>query len=31
MEVSDIIEMVDIVEYVSQYTTLEEKNGELWG
>jgi len=31
MEVSDIIERVDIVEYVSQYTDLEEKNGELWG
>lgn len=31
MEVSEIIEMVDIAEYISQYTNLEERNGELWG
>ncbi len=31
MEVSDIIEAVDIAEYISQYCDLEEKGGELWG
>ena len=31
MEVSDILDSVDIVEYVSQYTSLEEKGGEYWG
>lgn len=30
MEVSDIIDAVDISEYMSQYCEFEEKNGELW-
>lgn len=30
MEVSEIIESVDILEYVSQYCDFEEKNGEYW-
>lgn len=31
MEVDDILEQVDILEYISQYLDLEEKNGEWWG
>lgn len=31
MEVDDILEKVDILEYISQYLDLEEKNGEWWG
>ena len=31
MEVSDIIDAIDISEYISQYVDLEEKGGELWG
>lgn len=31
MEVSEIIDMIDMVEYVSQYIDLEEKGGEFWG
>lgn len=31
MEVEDILEQVDIAEYISQYVDLEERNGELWG
>lgn len=31
MEVSDIIEAIDMAEYISQYVDLEEKGGELWG
>lgn len=31
MEVSDIIEAVDMAEYISQFVDLEEKGGELWG
>lgn len=31
MEVSDIIESIDMGEYISQYVELEERNGELWG
>lgn len=31
MEVSDIIEAVDMSEYISQFVELEEKGGELWG
>ena len=31
MEASEIVAAVDMVEYVSQYTDLEEKGGELWG
>jgi len=30
VEVADIIEAVDIVEYMSQYCEFEEKGGELW-
>ena len=31
MEVSDILDAIDITEYISQYVELEEKGGELWG
>lgn len=31
MEVSDIIDKVDMVEYIGRYTDLEKKNGEFWG
>ena len=31
MEISDLIESVDIVDFLSQYTELEEKGGEWWG
>lgn len=31
MEISEIIERVNIVDYISQYCILEEHNGELWG
>lgn len=31
MEVSDIIDAVDIVEYISQYTDLQQKGDEWWG
>lgn len=31
MEVADIIDAVDIEEYISQFCDLEEKGGELWG
>lgn len=30
MEVDDILEQVDILEYISQYCDFEEKNGEWW-
>lgn len=30
MELQDIIDSVDILEYISQYCDLEEKNGEWW-
>ena len=30
MEVSDLLNTVDILEYVSQYTDFEERNGEYW-
>ena len=30
MEVADILEQVDILEYISQYCDFEEKNGEWW-
>lgn len=30
MEVSEIIELIDIVEYISQYCEFEEKGGEFW-
>mgnify|MGYP002765743663 CR=1 FL=1 len=31
MELNELIESIDIVEYVSQFVELEEKNGEYWG
>ena len=31
MEISDLIDAVDIVDFLSQYTELEEKGGEWWG
>ena len=31
MEIEDIIEQADIVEYISQYVDLTEHNGEMWG
>lgn len=31
MELEELIEKIDIVEYISQYVELEEKNGEFWG
>lgn len=31
MEISDLIESVNIVEYISQFVELEEKGGEWWG
>ena len=31
MELEEVLERADILEYVSQYTDLEEKNGEWWG
>jgi len=31
MEVSDIIDAVDMEEYISQFCDLEERGGELWG
>ena len=31
LELSDLIESIDIVDYISQYVDLSEKNGEFWG
>lgn len=31
MEIEDLIESIDIVDYISQFVELEEKNGEYWG
>lgn len=31
MELDELLENIDIVEYISQYVDLEEKNGEFWG
>lgn len=31
MELSELIESIDIVEFISQFVELEEKNGEYWG
>lgn len=31
MDLQELLESVDIVEYVSQYVELEEKAGEFWG
>lgn len=30
MELSELIESVDILDYISQYTDFTEKNGEYW-
>lgn len=30
MDLSDLITSIDILEYISQYTDFEEKNGEYW-
>lgn len=31
MELEDLVQSIDIVEYISQYVELEERNGEFWG
>lgn len=31
MELSEILQQIDIVDYISQYVELEERNGEFWG
>lgn len=31
MEISELLEMIDIVEYISQYVELEQKGDEWWG
>lgn len=31
MELEDLIDSIDIVEYISQFVELTEKNGEFWG
>lgn len=31
MELEDLIEEIDIVDYISQFVELEERNGEYWG
>lgn len=31
VELEDLIDSIDIVEYISQFVELEEKNGEYWG
>lgn len=31
MDLQELLESVDIVEYISQYVELEEKAGEFWG
>lgn len=31
MDLQELIESVDIVEYISQFVELEEKSGEFWG
>lgn len=31
MELEELIDCIDIVEYISQFVELEEKNGEYWG
>ena len=30
MELSDLIESIDILDYISQYTEFTEKNGAYW-
>ena len=31
MDLQDLLDEVDIVEYISQFVELEEKGGEFWG
>lgn len=31
MDLQELIEEIDIVEFVSQFVELEEKGGEFWG
>lgn len=31
MDLHEILESIDIVDYISQFVELEEKNGEFWG
>lgn len=31
MNLQDLLEQIDIVDYISQFVELEEKNGEFWG
>lgn len=31
MELTELLEQIDIAEYISQFVDLEEKNGEFWG
>lgn len=31
MDLEELIDSIDIVEYISQFVELEEKNGEYWG
>lgn len=31
MDLNELIESIDIVEYISQFVELEEKSGEFWG
>lgn len=31
MDLDELLEKIDIVEYISQYVDLEEKGGEFWG
>lgn len=31
MDLKELIEKIDIVDYISQFVELEEKGGEFWG
>lgn len=31
MDLQELIENIDIVDYISQFVELEEKSGEFWG
>ena len=31
VDLEELIDSIDIVEYISQFVELEEKNGEYWG
>lgn len=31
MDLQELIEEIDIVEFISQFVELEEKSGEFWG